>query len=413
MKFRLLLASLFAATVAQAANPVIVIETSKGDIKVELFEDKAPITVKNFLKYVDDKHFDGLTFHRVISNFMIQGGGYDADQKERKTRDPIKNESGNGVPNNRGYIAMARTDDLDTATSQFYINVKDNPNLDESDWTALRKPPLLHFSDCQPSSMTTGRKTSSEVSSQMNDAKASRLPCEPAFQGAFMALLSAAVRGGLFETVFASRLGGTIAFDRLGRTHHEGLADAPVALEQMFRVGDHCRKIAVGGTSVIAASRIFQIGIRLGGPVGAAGNRSLGAGNDDARSAGVDVAGGDRRAVIYQQAKPRRKVLDRAARGAALQRIVDRNPVAVTQSHRFEPAGKPAFLRKRQAAGTGGDIECVIDPFNDGLMNAIQRAVAWHAATASQREAERESNGATSEAGRVPEQALGHGFHLT
>jgi len=139
MKFRLLLASLFAATVAQAANPAILIETSKGDIKVELFEDKAPITVKNFLQYVDDKHFDGLTFHRVISNFMIQGGGFDADQKERKTRDPIKNESGNGVPNNRGYISMARTNVLDSATSQFYINVKDNPNLDKGKYCAFGK----------------------------------------------------------------------------------------------------------------------------------------------------------------------------------------------------------------------------------------------------------------------------------
>jgi len=139
MKFRLLLASLFAATVAQAANPAILIETSKGDIKVELFEDKAPITVKNFLQYVDDKHFDGLTFHRVISNFMIQGGGFDADQKERKTRDPIKNESGNGVPNNRGYISMARTNVLDSATSQFYINLKDNPNLDKGKYCAFGK----------------------------------------------------------------------------------------------------------------------------------------------------------------------------------------------------------------------------------------------------------------------------------
>jgi cyclophilin family peptidyl-prolyl cis-trans isomerase len=128
---------MIAAAAAQAANPVIVLETSKGDIKIELFEDKAPITVKNFLKYVDDKHFDGLTFHRVISDFMIQGGGYDTDQKERKTRDPIKNESGNGVPNNKGYIAMARTDDLDSATSQFYINVKDNPFLDKNKYCAF------------------------------------------------------------------------------------------------------------------------------------------------------------------------------------------------------------------------------------------------------------------------------------
>jgi len=130
-------AGMFLAAAAQAANPVVVLETSKGDIKIELFEDKAPVTVKNFLKYVDDKHFDGLTFHRVISNFMIQGGGYDADQKERKTREPIKNESGNGVPNNRGYIAMARTEDLDSATSQFYINVKDNPSLDKGKYCAF------------------------------------------------------------------------------------------------------------------------------------------------------------------------------------------------------------------------------------------------------------------------------------
>jgi cyclophilin family peptidyl-prolyl cis-trans isomerase len=140
MKIRSLfaaLAAMFLAAAAQAANPVVVIETSKGDIKIELFEEKSPITVKNFLQYVDDKHYDGLIFHRVISNFMIQGGGYDVDQKERKTRDPIKNESGNGVPNNRGYIAMARTNDLNSATSQFYINVKDNGFLDENKYCAF------------------------------------------------------------------------------------------------------------------------------------------------------------------------------------------------------------------------------------------------------------------------------------
>jgi cyclophilin family peptidyl-prolyl cis-trans isomerase len=131
------LAAVVAAGAAQAANPVVVLETSKGDIKVELFEDKAPITVKNFLQYVDDKHYDGLIFHRVMKDFMIQGGGYDADLNERRTRDAIKNESGNGVPNNRGYIAMARTRELDTATSQFYINVVDNPDLDTGKYCAF------------------------------------------------------------------------------------------------------------------------------------------------------------------------------------------------------------------------------------------------------------------------------------
>jgi cyclophilin family peptidyl-prolyl cis-trans isomerase len=140
MKICTLLAAftaLFAAAAAQAANPVVVLETSKGDIKIELFEDKAPITVKNFLQYVDDKHYDGLVFHRVIKDFMIQGGGYDATLKERKTRQPIKNESGNGVPNNRGYISMARTNALDSATSQFYINTVDNPALDRGKYCAF------------------------------------------------------------------------------------------------------------------------------------------------------------------------------------------------------------------------------------------------------------------------------------
>ena len=142
MKFRTLFATfagLFLAAAAHAANPMVVLETSKGDIKIELYEDKAPITVKNFLQYVDDKHYDGLIFHRVIKGFMIQGGGFDATLKERKTREPIKNESGNGVPNNRGYISMARTEALDTATSQFYINTVDNPFLDKNKYCAFGK----------------------------------------------------------------------------------------------------------------------------------------------------------------------------------------------------------------------------------------------------------------------------------
>ena len=115
---------------ARAANPVVVMDTSLGTVKIELFEDKAPTTVKNFLTYVKDKHYDGLIFHRVIEDFMIQGGGFEPGMKERKTKDPIKNESGNGLSNLRGTIAMARTSDLDSATSQFYINVKDNKGLD-------------------------------------------------------------------------------------------------------------------------------------------------------------------------------------------------------------------------------------------------------------------------------------------
>jgi cyclophilin family peptidyl-prolyl cis-trans isomerase len=114
-------------------NPKVVLETSKGTITIELFEEKAPITVKNFLDYVDSKHYDGLVFHRVISNFMIQGGGYDEQLKERKTKAPIKNESRNGLKNEIGTLAMARTNVADSATSQFFINVRDNSFLNQTE----------------------------------------------------------------------------------------------------------------------------------------------------------------------------------------------------------------------------------------------------------------------------------------
>jgi peptidyl-prolyl cis-trans isomerase B (cyclophilin B) len=116
---------------ATAANPVVVMETSHGTIKIELFEEKAPITVKNFLGYVEDKHFDGLIFHRVIKTFMIQGGGFQPSMKERKTKAPIKNEASNGLSNLRGTIAMARTNDPDSATAQFFVNVVDNKFLNK------------------------------------------------------------------------------------------------------------------------------------------------------------------------------------------------------------------------------------------------------------------------------------------
>ena len=121
---------------AQAANPVVVMETNMGTIKIELDEEKAPVTVKNFLEYVDAKHYDGMIFHRVIKGFMIQGGGYDENLRERATRKPIKNESTNGLENKRGSIAMARTNDPDSATAQFFINTVNNPNLDRSSESA-------------------------------------------------------------------------------------------------------------------------------------------------------------------------------------------------------------------------------------------------------------------------------------
>ncbi len=113
-------------------NPVVVLDTSMGAIKIELFEQKAPITVKNFLQYVDDKFYDGVIFHRVIPDFMIQGGGMEAGLKEKKTRAPIKNEAGNGISNERGTIAMARTSEPDSASAQFFINLKNNTFLDRA-----------------------------------------------------------------------------------------------------------------------------------------------------------------------------------------------------------------------------------------------------------------------------------------
>ena len=115
-----------------AENPRVFMKTTDGDITIELFADKSPITVENFLRYVDDGHYDGTVFHRVISNFMIQGGGFDADLKEKETRDPIVNESKNKLHNTRGTLAMARTSDPDSAAAQFFINQRSNLRLDWS-----------------------------------------------------------------------------------------------------------------------------------------------------------------------------------------------------------------------------------------------------------------------------------------
>jgi cyclophilin family peptidyl-prolyl cis-trans isomerase len=109
---------------------MITIKTNHGDIGVELFEDKAPISCENFRQYIKDGHFDGTVFHRVIPNFMIQGGGMEQDLSSRPTRDPIKNEADNGEKNERGTLAMARTGAVDSATSQFFINLNSNDFLD-------------------------------------------------------------------------------------------------------------------------------------------------------------------------------------------------------------------------------------------------------------------------------------------
>ncbi len=132
---KMLLVTLFTLLSVQAwaSNPKVLIKTNKGDMEVELFEDKAPITVKNFLAYVEKGQYKGLIFHRVIDNFMIQGGGFDKDMKEKSVGASIKNEGTNGLKNEVGTLAMARTQDVDSATAQFFINVSDNVFLNHRD----------------------------------------------------------------------------------------------------------------------------------------------------------------------------------------------------------------------------------------------------------------------------------------
>ena len=135
-KLILLVASCLAivatVTVLDAAaqgNPVVVIETSLGNITAELDRANAPLSVENFLEYVESGHYSGTVFHRVIEGFMIQGGGFTADMQRKPTRTPVKNEARNGLANDRGTLAMARTNAVDSATSQFFINVVDNAAL--------------------------------------------------------------------------------------------------------------------------------------------------------------------------------------------------------------------------------------------------------------------------------------------
>ena len=131
-------------------NPTVTICTAKGDIQVELFADKAPITVKNFLQYVDEKAYDQTIFHRVIDGFMIQGGGFIADMSQKPSNDTIRNEADNRVPNKRGTLAMARTSDIHSASNQFFINVNDNDGLN------YRNPTPGGFGYCVFGKVTAG-----------------------------------------------------------------------------------------------------------------------------------------------------------------------------------------------------------------------------------------------------------------
>jgi cyclophilin family peptidyl-prolyl cis-trans isomerase len=135
----LLLCALHAGPAFAAPNPKVLIETNVGEITVELWPGKAPNSVKNFLRYVEDGHYNGTIFHRVIKRFMIQGGGFDPDFKQKPNRGPIQNEANNGEKNVRGTLAMARTSDPHSATAQFFINIGNNEALNyraktEDDW---------------------------------------------------------------------------------------------------------------------------------------------------------------------------------------------------------------------------------------------------------------------------------------
>jgi cyclophilin family peptidyl-prolyl cis-trans isomerase len=146
-------------------NPIVLISTSMGDLKVELYKDKAPATVDNFLAYVNDKFYDGTIFHRVIPRFMIQGGGFTPDMKQKPTKAPVKNEAGNGVKNTFGTMAMARTSDINSATAQFFINTKDNEFLDHKDDT------MQGFGYCAFGKVIEGSKVVQKIEGVQTDTK--------------------------------------------------------------------------------------------------------------------------------------------------------------------------------------------------------------------------------------------------
>jgi len=131
----LILAGCNGGDILKSKNPIVKMETSMGNIEIELYQDKSPISVENFLSYVNEGYYDGLIFHRIIDNFMIQGGGFEQDMSQKATKDQIKNEATNGLKNEKYTLAMARTNIVDSATSQFFINTADNTFLDHRDTT--------------------------------------------------------------------------------------------------------------------------------------------------------------------------------------------------------------------------------------------------------------------------------------
>ena len=135
VKYFLSLTLIVLSSSALGENPIVKLETSEGDITVVLFADKSPKTVENFLAHVDEGFYENTVFHRIIDNFMVQGGGFDIDLNQKKTERKVINESRNRLHNDRGTLAMARTSDPDSAGSQFFINQRNNPRLD---WTPFK-----------------------------------------------------------------------------------------------------------------------------------------------------------------------------------------------------------------------------------------------------------------------------------
>lgn len=136
--FALLATSMFVQSLSAGDHPTALIHTSMGDIKLKLYAGKAPVSVENFINYANSGFYDGTIFHRVISHFMIQGGGFTPEMEKKSTGEPIVNEAGNGLSNLRGTVAMARTNDPHSATAQFFINTQDNVNLDYTGGTNSR-----------------------------------------------------------------------------------------------------------------------------------------------------------------------------------------------------------------------------------------------------------------------------------